>query len=91
MRFILYGRYDSDVYTNASMATFLGSYDFDYVNTGGENVLIAFKGGREVGRTYDMSRLGPWVTSLVVGAPHREDTGGYVQDPLPGLETPPCR
>lgn len=91
MRFILYGRYDSDVYTNASMATYLGSYPFDYVNTGGEHVLIAFKGGCEVGRTYDMSKLGPWVTSLVSGTPRHEDPVEYVQDPLPGLETPPCR
>lgn len=91
MRFVLYGMYDSDVYTNASMATFLGNYDFDYINTGGENVLIAFKGSREVGRTYDMGKLGPWVTSLVARTPHHEAPGVYVQDPLPGLETPPCR
>lgn len=91
MRFILYGMYDTDVYKNASMATFFGDYAFDYVNTGGEHVLIAFYNGREVGRTYDMSKLGPWVTSMVGGTPHKEDLGGYVQDPLPGLETPPCR
>ena len=41
-----------------------------------------------------MSKLSDWARSLTppeYDLPSHDTQGGAVQDPLPGLETPPCR
>ena len=94
MKFILYGNYHPTTYVNAFMATDYKSFDFSFVELDCESVLIAFDSGGEVDRTYDMDGLNDWVGGVTAHAeepPCIEFPGGAVQDPLPGLETPPCR
>lgn len=94
MKFILYGRYCPTTYVYAFMATSYKGFDFSFVELGCESVLIAFNNGREIDRTYDMDGLSGWVESVtapVADTPSDVWAGGYVQDPLPGAETPPCR
>ena len=93
MRFVLYGPYDPKIYTTASIATRFDYHKLDCVELDCDPVMIAFDSGGEIDRTYDMSRLSDWVDSVTasVGEPSPVGGGGYVQDPLPGLETPPCR
>lgn len=91
MKFVLYGVYYPGTYVDAFMAT--RDFDFSFVELNCESVLIAFDSGREVARTYDMSGLGELVGSVtdpLEEAPSHEYTGGAVQEPLPGLEYPPC-
>lgn len=93
MKFILYGHYAPGTYAAAFIATKYRGLDFGFVETDCDSVLIAFDSGGEVGRTYDMYRLSAWVDSVTPPAdepPLQEFPGGAVQDPLPGLETPPC-
>lgn len=94
MRFILYGHNDPETYASASRATRFRGINFGFVEMECDSVMIAFDGGGEVGRTYDMDKLNDWVDSVTVSAgepPLLEFPGGAVQDPLPGLEYPPCR
>lgn len=94
MKFILYGRYCPTTYVDAFMATSYKGFDFSFMELGCESVLIACDNGREIDRTYDMGGLSSWVESVaapVAGTPTDVGPWGYVQDPLPGLETPPCR
>lgn len=94
MKFVLYGRYDPRTYVDAFMATNYRGLDFSFEEIDCDSVLIAFNNGGEVDRTYDMYKLSDWVSSAVspeYDPPSYEYTGGAVQYPLPGLETPPCR
>lgn len=94
MKFILYGNYHPSTYINAFTATDYRGFDFSFVELDCKSVLIAFDSGGEVERTYDMYGLDDWVGSVTdpVGeSPRIEFPGGAVQDPLPGLEIPPCR
>lgn len=92
MKFILYGNYHPGTYINAFTATDYRGLDFSFVELDCKSVLIAFDSGGEVDRTYDMDGLNGWVGRVASEEPPRiEFPGGAVQDPLPGLETPPCR
>mgnify|MGYP000898093632 CR=1 FL=1 len=94
MKFILYGRYCPTTYVDAFMATNYKGLDFSFIELDCDSVLIAFNNGGEVDRTYDMDELNGWVERVTPHAgepPSNALAGGYVQDPLPGLETPPCR
>ena len=92
MKFILYGNYHPSTYINAFMVTDYRGFDFSFVELDCKSVLIAFDSGGEVDRTYDTCGLSGRVDSVAPEAPPRmEFPGGAVQDPLPGLETPPCR
>lgn len=93
MKFVLYGVYDHCTYVDAFMATSSQGFDFSFEELDCDSVLIAFNNGGEVDRTYDMDKLSYWVSSAAStesDPPSYEYTGGAVQDPLPGLETPPC-
>ena len=93
MKFVLYGLYDPRTYVDAFTATNYRGLDFSFEEIDCDSVLIAFNNGREVDRTYDMDKLSDWVKSLTpqeYDPPSHEYTGGPAQDPLPGLETPPC-
>lgn len=94
MKFVLYGRYDLRTYVDAFMATNCLGLDFSFEEIDCDSVLIAFNNGIEVDRTYDMDKLSYWVRSLTTSEyypPSHKYTGGAMQSPLPGLETPPCR
>jgi hypothetical protein len=94
MKFILYGHYSACTYVDAYMATKYRGLDLEFVELDCEDVLVAFDSGGEIGRTYDMTGLRDWVEGVAAPAcgPHSiESPGGAVQDPLPGLECPPCR
>lgn len=94
LKFVLYGAYYPCTYADAFMATSYKGFDFSFEELDCDSVLIAFNGGREVDRTYDMDKLSDWVASVAtpVGrAPSIEYSGGAIQDPLPGLEYPPCQ
>ena len=94
MKFVLYGRYDPRTYVDAFMATNYLGLDFSFEEIDCDSVLIAFNNGIEVDRTYDMDKLSCWARSLTTpeyDPPSHKYTGGAMQDPLPGLETPPCR
>lgn len=65
MKFVLYGRYDPKTYVTAYMATDIGGCDFSYLELGCDPVLIAFSGGREIDRTYDVAEADDWVNDLV--------------------------
>lgn len=93
MKFVLYGAYDPCTYVEAFMATNYKGFDFSFMDMDCESVLVAFDSGGEVDRTYDMDKLSDWVDSVAapVGTPpYLEFPGGAKQDPLPGLEHPPC-
>lgn len=94
MRFMLYGRNDPETYASASRATRFRGINFGFVEMECESVMIAFDSGGEVDRTYDMDDLSDWVGGVTASSdepPRLEFPGGAVQDPLPGLEYPPCR
>lgn len=94
MKFILYGNNSANTYIGDFKAAGYKELDFSFVELDCDNVLIAFDIGGEVDRTYDMDKMDEWMDSItahVSKAPSHEYTGGYVQDPLPGLEYPPCR
>lgn len=94
MKFVLYGVYDPSTYADARVAAKHRGFDLELIDLGCESVLIAFDSGGEIDRTYDMDKMDEWMDSItahVSKAPSHEYTGGYVQDPLPGLEYPPCR
>lgn len=94
MKFVLYGVYDPSTYVDARTAAKCRGFDLELIDVGCESVLIAFDCGGEVDRTYDMDKMDEWMDSItahVSKAPSHEWRGGAVQDPLPGLETPPCR
>ncbi len=94
MKFLLYGLYDPSTYVDAFRATNYLGLDFSFEEIDCDSVLIAFNNGIEVDRTYDMDGLSSWVESVaapVADPPPDVCAGGYVQDPLPCLETPPCR
>lgn len=67
MRFVLYGRYDPTTCVTAYMATDIEGCDFDHLELDCDPVLIAFSGGREIGRTRDMAGVEDWVKGLVFG------------------------
>ena len=94
MKFVLYGVYDPSTYADARVAAKHRGFDLELIDLGCESVLIAFDSGGEVDRTYDMDKMDEWMDSItahVSKAPSNEYTGGAVQAPLPGLESPPCR
>lgn len=94
MKFILCGRYSPTTYVDAFMATSYKGFDFSFIELGCESALIAFDDGKELDRTYDMGALSNLVESVTAPArvpPSDVLARGYAQDPLPGLETPPCR
>ena len=70
MKFVLYGRYDPRTYVAAYTATDIGGCSFSYLELDCDPVLIAFSGGREIGRTHDVTD--DWVNGVVFGA-SRED------------------
>ena len=67
MRFVLYGRYDPRTNVAAYMASAIDGCDFGYLELDCDPVLIAFSGGREIGRTCDMTGVKDWVKNLVLG------------------------
>lgn len=91
MKFVLYGRFSPSTYINADTAKKYRNLDLKFIERDCDDVLVAFDSGREIGRTYDMSRLLDWVDAVAGKPPHHCYTGGYVQDPLPWSEHPPCR
>lgn len=70
MKFVLYGRYDPRTFVTAYTAADTRGCDFSYLELDCDPVLIAFSGGREIGRTHDVTD--DWVNGLVFGA-SRED------------------
>lgn len=66
MKFVLYGRYDPRTYVAAYVATDIGGCSFSYLELDCDPVLVAFSGGREIGRTHDVTD--DWVNDLVFGA-----------------------
>mgnify|MGYP000870645975 CR=1 FL=1 len=67
MKFVLYGRYDPRTYVAAYTATDIGGCGFSYLELDCDPVLIAFSGGREVGRTHDVAGADDWVNGIVFG------------------------
>lgn len=67
MKFVLYGRYDPKTCVTAYTASDIGGCDFSYLELDCDPVLIAFSGGREIGRTRDMAGVENWVKGLVFG------------------------
>ena len=67
MKFILYGRYDPKVCAAAYRASDAVGCDFGYFELDCDPVLIAFHGGRETVRTYDMTKIDDWIKNLVSG------------------------
>lgn len=72
MRFVLYGRYDPRTCLAAYRATDIGGCSFSYLELDCDPVLIAFSGGREIGRTHDVAGADDWVDGIVFGM-DRED------------------
>lgn len=68
MKFVLYGRYDSAICVTAYKASGIWGCDFGYLELDCDPVLIAFRDGREIARTYDVAGAYGWVEHLVSGA-----------------------
>lgn len=74
MKFVLYGQYDPKVCVAAYRASDTGGCDFGYFELDCDPVLIAFRNGREIARTYDVTKIGDWVKNLVSETDSRGET-----------------
>ena len=59
-------------YVDAWMAVDFNGYDFTYVELDHDLVLIAFRDGQEVHRTYDVAGSNDWIKDLAASDHIRE-------------------
>ena len=88
MRFSLHGGSAKEEATLKSLAERLGAKFVTYKALGEEEPLLVVECfPRRTGLLEALEEIAHWLD----GGPLRARGAGGVQDPLPGLETPPCR